>query len=284
MNTSITNDGSFFIIAHWSDIHLNSTNSFYSSTINVERKLREAVDHLNKTTPLPNILIITGDLVDYPSLDDYKLFRLIMDGLMIPYYVIPGNHDNRQMLFDTFQDLGYFSKDSNCINYAINKFPLKIIGFDTVSDNLDSDIHGGYEAEVSDIGISWLQSELQKDKLKPTIIFMHHQPKYTRMGSFDHEVFSGVKKLEEVVKDNSQIMSILCGHLHRHIQFQWGGTTVQVAPSLSIERTLTLDNKMKKEYIDEPTGSLIYLYSDQLGLVCHTDYFGEYKKYSYNCI
>ena len=83
MNTSITNDGSFFIIAHWSDIHLNSTNSFYSSTINVERKLREAVDHLNKTTPLPNILIITGDLVDYPSLDDYKLFRLIMDGLML---------------------------------------------------------------------------------------------------------------------------------------------------------------------------------------------------------
>ena len=39
---------------------------------------------------------------------------------------------------------------------------------------------------------------------------------------------------------------------------------------------------MKKEYIDEPTGSLVYLFSNELGLICHTDFFGNYEKFSYN--
>ena len=283
MNTNLINNKSFFIIAHWSDIHLNSKNSFYSNTINVEKKLREAVNHLNKTTPLPNVLIITGDLVDYPTLDEYKLFRLIMDDLVIPYYVIPGNHDNRGMIYDIFQDLGYFDNENTCINYAIDDFPVKLIGFDTVSDSVETDRHGGYEAEVSDFKISWLKSELNKNKTKPTIVFMHHQPKFTRIGSLKNEVFLGVNKLERVIQDNKQIEAILCGHLHRHIQFQWGAT-VQVAPSLSVGRTLTLDNNMKKEYISEPTGSLIYLYSSELGLICHTDFFGKYEEYSYKMI
>ena len=51
-----------------------------------------------------------------------------------------------------------------------------------------------------------------------------------------------------------------------------GGATVQVAPSLSVGRTLTLDNNMKKEYISE------------LGLICHTDFFGKYEEYSYKMI
>ena len=271
-----------FIIVHWSDVHLSSGNIFYSKIINVKKKLIEAVDRLNKTLPLPNILIVTGDLLDYPNLEDYKLLRSILNRLIIPYYVIPGNHDNKNMLHDTFKDLGYFSDSSNHINYTIDIFPIKFIAFDTVSDSNNIDIHGGYEPEVTDSKISWLKAELEKDKTKPTIIFMHHQPKYTRIGEFNNEIFLGVKKLEKVVKDNKQVEGVLCGHLHRHIQFQWGGTIVQVAPSLSIARTLTLDNKMKKEYIDEPTGSLVYLFSNELGLICHTDFFGNYEKFSYN--
>ena len=66
-----------FIIVHWSDVHLCSRNILYSKIINVKKKLIEAVDRLNKTLPLPNILIITGDLLDYPNLEEYKLLRSI---------------------------------------------------------------------------------------------------------------------------------------------------------------------------------------------------------------
>jgi len=44
-------------------------------------------------TTRPDVLLLTGDLVDHGAPDEYKLLRDLLDQVDIPTYLIPGELD-----------------------------------------------------------------------------------------------------------------------------------------------------------------------------------------------
>ena len=109
------------------------------------------------------------------------------------------------------------------------------------------------------------------------MLFMHHQPYFTRLGiAGSGEAFPGVAELGVMLADFGNVLLIACGHLHRPIQMRLGNVPVIVAPSITYQRTLTLDNTMAKAFNNEPVSMLLHLWQPHIGIVTHTHFIGDF--------
>ncbi|MBR4828646.1 MAG: PQQ-binding-like beta-propeller repeat protein [Muribaculaceae bacterium] len=98
MILSFAMQGGVVRLAVLSDIHVTPGNAN-------EGKLREAVDEINATDV--DAVLVTGDLTNEGSDEQLRNVKGILDGIIHPLYVIPGNHENNwsQSACKTFNDL-----------------------------------------------------------------------------------------------------------------------------------------------------------------------------------
>ncbi len=258
------------LIAQISDLHLTPPGVLFNADRDGWECLDAAIAELNALRPRPDFLVVSGDLADRPDLGVYERFRARLGDLEIPAFVFPGNHDDRDLFRDAFSGVPYLPADRPFIQYTIESAPLRVI----VLDSMDPDTG---DALLCDERLGWLRRRLEEDPARPTMLFMHHQPFYTRLGfSGTGEAFPGVAALRAVLDDFDSVCLIACGHLHRPIQMRLGNVPVSVAPSITYQRTLTLDNAMDKAFIDEPVGMLLHLWQPHIGIVTHTHLIGDF--------
>ena len=95
---SLAVQGGVVKLAILSDVHVTPGNAN-------EGKLREAVAEINATDV--DAVMMTGDLTNEGSDEQLRNIKGILDGIMHPFYIIPGNHENNwsQSACKTFNDL-----------------------------------------------------------------------------------------------------------------------------------------------------------------------------------
>ncbi|MFI5033913.1 MAG: metallophosphoesterase, partial [Reyranellales bacterium] len=86
------------LIAQLSDPHIKSPGQLLYDRIDTAGYLERAVAHVLKLDPLPDVVVMTGDLVDGGKPEEYAYLRRLIAPLPMPVYVIPGNHDGREAL------------------------------------------------------------------------------------------------------------------------------------------------------------------------------------------
>src|SRR5436309_4954144 len=141
------------LIAQLSDTHVCAEGVRLYGRIDTNAGLLRAVETINRLRPLPDAVVVSGDLVNAGEPAQYAALRPILDRLTPPYYVLPGNHDSRENLSAAFADHAYLPK-TGFLNYAIELGPLTLIALDTVVPGEDG---GTLCAER----LSWLQAELE---------------------------------------------------------------------------------------------------------------------------
>src|ERR1051325_4067729 len=75
-----------FRFAWLSDTHVGSSTG--------EEDLRATVRDINSLTNL-SFVVISGDVTEFGSREQFRLAKQILDGLKIPCHVAPGNHDTK---------------------------------------------------------------------------------------------------------------------------------------------------------------------------------------------
>jgi len=83
------------IIAQISDLHAQPDGSLLFDKIDTNTALTRAVDHLNAMQPPPDLVLVTGDLVNDGTPEEYVEAARQLARLNAPVYPIPGNHDDR---------------------------------------------------------------------------------------------------------------------------------------------------------------------------------------------
>ncbi len=71
-------------------------------------------------------------LVDFGMAEEYEMLRAVLAPLTVPYYLLPGNHDERQALRAAFPEHAYLQQNGERIEYVIDDHPLRIVALDTV--------------------------------------------------------------------------------------------------------------------------------------------------------
>lgn len=246
------------LIAQISDFHLRSDGVLLQQAIDSAVALRNCVAHLNRLDPRPDVVLATGDLADEGREEDYRVLRRALDGLAMPYYVIPGNHDDRGLLRAAFADQGYLPAEGMFLHYVIEWYALRLIALDTV---IAGEVGGG----LCQTRLDWLAARLVERPAQPTLIFMHHPPFPTGIRFMDAPPFEGAAALEALIRRHSQVRQIVCGHMHRAIHLNWAGTCAATAPSIVFQMNLGFKAEDRFQPVFDPPALALYLWQGGVG-------------------
>lgn len=259
-----------FLVAQISDLHLKADHKLTYGVVDCLGALRRAVDHLNASQPRPDIVVISGDLVDFGRPDEYALLATELARLHMPFYLVPGNHDVREHLLATFASHTYLPLNAHApLDWVVEEHPVRLIG-------LDSTLPGHHGGQVLDSQLLWLDEQLSRRPDVPTLLILHHPPFITGIGHMDREPFVNAHGLQAVVARHPQVERLLCGHLHRPMQRRFGGSISCVCPGTSHQIVLDLDESAPAHFNLEPAGYLLHRWHPQQGLVTHNAVFGNY--------
>lgn len=259
-----------FLIAQISDLHLKAGQRLTYGVVDTLGALRRAVDHLNRLHPRPDIVVISGDLVDFGRPDEYAVLHPELARLEMPCYLVPGNHDNRQHLLAAFADHAYLPMSAGApLDWVVEEHPVRLIGLDTT-------IPGAHGGQLLDSQLFWLDEQLARRPDAPTLLILHHPPFISGIGHMDREPFINASALEQVIARHPQVERLLCGHLHRPMQRRFGGSLSCVCPGTSHQIVLDLQQTAPAHFNLEPAGYLLHRWQAQQGLVTHNAVFGEY--------
>jgi Icc protein len=231
--------------------------------------LARAVAALNQLVPLPDITIVTGDLVDHGEAAEYHHFRQLLAPLRMPVFVIAGNHDSRAPLRQAFAADGYFPPEG-FLQYTVEDYPLRLVA-------LDTSIPGENGGTLCEERLGWLDAALAAAPGRPTLVLMHHPPFATGITFMDGYGLENIAALAEIVARHPQIERIACGHLHRSIDRRFAGTVAGTAPSTAHQLQLDLRPGAQIHFRFEPPGYQLHLWEAESGLVTHTAVLGDWS-------
>jgi 3',5'-cyclic AMP phosphodiesterase CpdA len=257
------------IIAQLSDPHIVAPGALLYGAIDTPDLLARAVAELNRLDPLPDIVVLTGDLVDQGEPAEYDHLRRLLAPLAMPIFVIPGNHDAREPLRAAFAGDGYLP-DAGYLQYAIDRYAVRLVA-------LDTHIPGAVGGLLCVERLAWLDQTLAAAPERPTLVVMHHPPFSTGIERMDKAGLDGIDAFAAIVARHPQIERILCGHLHRAIDRRFAGTVAGTAPSTAHQIGLDIRPGVPLRRMFEPPGYQLHLWRD-CSLVTHTAVFGDWPE------
>ncbi len=157
------------LIAQITDLHIRMPGQKAYRVVETDRYLPPAIKALNALAPAPDVVIISGDLTDFGRPAEYHYLRDMLAALRMPYYLMPGNHDAREQLRESFPEHGYLRQGGAFTQYTVEHLPLRLIMLDTV---VPMQSHG----MLCDERLAWLEARLLEAPDRPTVIAMHHPP------------------------------------------------------------------------------------------------------------
>jgi 3',5'-cyclic AMP phosphodiesterase CpdA len=256
------------LIAQITDTHIRPPGRLAYRRVDTAAALERAVAAVNALSPAPDLILFTGDLVDFGTDEEYGLLLDLLRPLRAPLFPIPGNHDSRAGIAKAFPQIARRSMGP-FFQYAVEDWPVRLIGLDTL-------LPGSGAGELCGERLAWLDARLGEQPERPTIVFQHHPPFPTGIGHMDRIGLTGAAEEAEVIRRHSQVERVLCGHLHRPIQARWAGTLASTAPSPSHQVALDLRDDAPSAFVMEPPGFQLHLWTDGAGLVSHTAFVEDF--------
>jgi 3',5'-cyclic AMP phosphodiesterase CpdA len=257
------------LIAQISDPHIRPEGQLYKSTVDSNADFAEAIRHLNGLDPRPDIVLLTGDVVDEGNEDEYTMALGMLARLNIPFFVIPGNHDERHAFRLAFNDHAYLPREGPFHYVVRDRGPVRIIA-------LDVTLPGYHHGDLDDASLKWLESALAMEAIRPTIIMMHQPPFACGVPYLDLFLCRGGDRLADLATAFPSIQRIVCGHVHRFMHLRFAGTSLCTAPSTTTTIDLRLRSDAKPASFHEPRACLLHHWRHDTGLITHLSMIGQY--------
>lgn len=257
------------LIAQISDIHIKTPGRLAYGKVDTAAMMRRCVQEILALKQQPDLIILTGDLVDVGRPDEYAALMDILAPLKQRILAVPGNHDDRDNMRMAFA-AGDYLPGEGFLHFDVDedRYPLRLIGLDTV-------IPKNSAGELCDARLAWLERQLAARPDRPTLLMMHHPPFRTGIGHMDEIGLSGSEAFAAILARHPQVELATCGHLHRSIRATVGGRAVVTCPSPAHTVQLDIDEQAPSLFRMEPPGFMLHWWSGQ-GLVTHTAVIGDF--------
>ena len=240
------------LIAQLSDPHVMPAGKRAFGRIDTGEMLGQAVSRVLQLDPLPDVVLLTGDLADGGGPGPYQELRRHLAPLAMPVYLMPGNHDERAALREAFPEAHYLRQDPDFLHFDADLGPLQLIALDSL---VPGEVHGA----LCPRRLTWLEQRLEEQQEKPVILAIHHPPFTTGIARMDdYGMRQGAAEFAKIVSRHPRVERVLCGHLHRPIQARWAGTLAMTAPSTAHQITLDLRPDADLTMQMEPPGLLLH--------------------------
>ncbi len=211
------------LIAQITDLHVTVPGQSPGAGIDSAANLARVVEAINALDPQPDVVIASGDLVEWGTDAEYLRLRDLLRLLRAPFRLMVGNHDDRAAIVRTFPSCALAS-DGHGLQQTVDVGPLRVI-------LLDSLVPGATSGTLGAQRLAWLEDRLTQAAARPAMVFVHHPPIETGVPQVDESRLLDAAELAAVVARHRNVVRVACGHLHREIFCAWAGTTLSVCPS-----------------------------------------------------
>lgn len=211
------------LIAHLSDPHVMAPGDPMGAFVDTPGRLADVVAALGALPRPPELTVITGDLVNRGTAEEYEVLREVLAPLPGRLLVVPGNHDDRDELRRALPDQPWAASAGHC-SYVVEDLPLRVVAVDTT-------VPGRDDGELDDGRLEWLATALGGGAGRPTLLLMHHPPYSAGMWWMDYRGLKGGNRVRELLGGHPEVLRVLCGHVHRRTEVVWGTTVLVTAPS-----------------------------------------------------
>lgn len=256
------------LIAQFSDLHVSVRGERVLQRVDTAARLRTCLATLGSLRPQPDLLLLTGDLVDAAKDEEYAHLRELLAPVSIPVYVMPGNHDRRLPLRAAFAEHAYLGA-AGPINFALDRAGLRIVALDSVIEGEDA-------GELGPLTREWLCATLAQAPGAPTLIAIHHPPIIFGVASVDAMGLLDAAAFGAIVRAHSAVVAIICGHIHRAMTARWNGTNVVVSPSVAQTLELDLAPVERMHYRLEPPAFCLHRWDGKV-FATHYVQAGEFE-------
>jgi Icc protein len=234
-------------IAHLSDTHL-MTGPFAPEPA---EGLAQAIGRLLATTPRPDCVVITGDLADTGSPQEYAALHAILRRCPVPVHLTTGNHDDPAALLAEFGGTRYLGGGGS-LSYAVEYPEATVVA-------ADSRLDGSPAGYLGPDQLAWLDRALGARPEVPAFVCLHHPPLPVGIPFLDGMRLRDGTELRDLISRHPHVVRILAGHVHRVISAPFAGTLLTVAPSTYRQSALRMHDAEPPGYLAEPTGFLLHL-------------------------
>jgi 3',5'-cyclic AMP phosphodiesterase CpdA len=257
------------LIAQLSDPHVRSRGDLYQGVVDSNAMFAAAIRHLNGLRPRPDLVLLSGDIVEHGTAEEYAVAQAMLADIEPPLLVIPGNHDERAAFRACFADHGYLPAAGPLHFVAPGFGPVQIIG-------LDVTIPGLHHGDMDDAAVAWLEQALAQEPDRPTIVMMHQPPFESGIPYIDTYFCRRGDRLAGIIARYPSVERIVCGHIHRFMMLRFGGTMLCTAPSTTTAIALRLWPEAEAASYVEPPGLLLHRWTPATGLITHFVPIGEF--------
>src|SRR4029079_12646328 len=95
------------LIAQISDLHIKAPGALAYGRVDTAKALERCIAALNELDPAPDFVVISGDLADTPTVEEYDYLKRLMAPLKLKSPGMPGNHDSRELMRAAFPEAAY---------------------------------------------------------------------------------------------------------------------------------------------------------------------------------
>jgi Icc protein len=211
------------LIAQISDLHIKAPGALAYGHVDTAQALVRCVAALNEFEPRPDLVVITGDLADTPTAEEYQHLQRLLLPLEIPWIGIPGNHDSRALMRAAFPGQPYAAK-SGPLDQTRSVGDLDVV-------LLDSSVPGKPHGELEATTLRWLDATLGLSPERPALLFQHHPPFQTGIGHMDRQNLCNASALAAIVGKHPRVKLLAAGHVHRAALTTFANVAATICPA-----------------------------------------------------
>ncbi len=166
----------------------------------------------------PDLVLLTGDLVQEPLAAPYRRLRHYLETLPCPWLALPGNHDDPGLLARILCD-----DARRCAAQVLLDRRWQLI-------LLDSHLPGSHAGRLAPAQLDRLQRCLTRCPL-PALIVFHHPPVAVGSRWMDTMQLQNAAEFWQRLDGHPQVKGIVFGHVHQEFSARCQGVPLWSVPS-----------------------------------------------------
>jgi len=207
------------VVAHLSDCHIGAHPQ-------APGRLRRALQHVGRCDPLPDVLLLSGDLADHGTDEEYAELVAVLDEAAVPVITVPGNHDVRAAFARHLRPPG--TDPERPLDVVHDLGDVRLVALDSLvtappGQRID---HG----ELVDESLERLDAALADGR--PTFVALHHPPAPVHVALMDPIMLADAAALGPVLRRHANVLAVLVGHAHTAAATTFAGVPVLVGGGL----------------------------------------------------
>jgi len=185
--------------------------------------LREVLADAAQHGGRPHFILLTGDLTQDQSNESYRRIEEMFASLLTPVYCLPGNHDARQAMTETFGKKSGVSV-SRLVLQGNWQFIL-----------LDSSLPGENRGHLRGEELDFLKDSLEKNYQHHTLVALHHNPISVGSAWMDAMTVDNASEFYRIIDNYPNVKAVLWGHVHQDHQSKLNGVLHLATPSTCLQ-------------------------------------------------